>query len=318
MKLLSYDTGSGPRCGVARGDMALDVTALLGEARTLPDVQALLELPGRPLDRLREALERDMPAPALPLESLRLRAPVLRPPTVRDFMSYEMHASGQGARVLHEAWYRLPVFYFSNSLRIFGHEDEVPMPAASQRYDYELELAAVIGREGSDIAAADGLDYIAGFCIFNDFSARDLQMDEMAVGLGPAKGKDAASALGPWLVTTDELGPWLRDGRLHVACSARVNGELWLEAGDGGAAHHSWGDFVERASKDSRIVPGDVLGSGTVAGGSIPEAMARGIASARYLRPGDVVELEVEGIGSLRNAIGAQNPLDADYRYAAP
>ena len=136
--------------------------------------------------------------------------------------------------------------------------------------------------------------------------------------MGPAKGKDAASALGPWLVTTDELVPWLRDGRLHVACSARVNGELWLEAGDGGAAHHSWGDFVERASKDSRIVPGDVLGSGTVAGGSIPEAMARGIASARYLRPGDVVELEVEGIGSLRNTIGAQNPLDPAYRYAAP
>ena len=107
---------------------------------------------------------------------------MLQPPTVRDFFSFEGHASGQGARTLHEAWYRLPIFYFSNTLRIFGPEDVAPFPSATDRLDYELELGCVIGREGSDIAAADGLDYIAGFCIFNDFSARDLQFDEMAVG----------------------------------------------------------------------------------------------------------------------------------------
>ena len=178
-----------------------------------------------------------------------------------------------------------------------------------------MELGCVIGREGSDIAAADALDYIAGFCIFNDFSARDLQFDEMAVGLGPAKGKDSATTLGPWLVTTDEMAPYLREGKLHVKCTVRVNGEVWLDAGDGGAAHHSWGDFVERASKDSRIVPGDVLGSGTVSGGSIPEAIALGIAGARYLQPGDVVELEVEGIGTLRNTLGPKEIVDPDYRF---
>ncbi|MDE2747364.1 MAG: fumarylacetoacetate hydrolase family protein [Chloroflexota bacterium] len=315
MKLLTYDSGSGPRCGVLQENLVIDVTALLGVERSLRDVRALLELGDSPIERVREALASDIAAPAVPLPMVRLRAPVLQPPTVRDFFSYEGHASGQGARTLHEAWYRLPVFYFSNSLRIFGHEDELPFPSATNQLDYEIELGCVIGREGSDIAAADALDYIAGFCIFNDFSARDLQFDEMAVGLGPAKGKDAATCLGPWLVTTDEMTPYLRDGRLHVKCTVRVNGDVWLDRGDGGAAHHSWGDFVERASKDSRIVPGDVLGSGTVSGGSIPEAIALGIAGARYLQPGDVVELEVEGIGVLRSTLAAKENVDPAYRY---
>ncbi len=315
MKLLTYDSGSGPRCGVLSDNLVVDVSALLGVERTLYDVRALLELPDSPIERVRDALASDIAAPAVPLPMVRLRAPVLQPPTVRDFFSYEGHASGQGARELHEAWYRLPIFYFSNTLRIFGHEDVAPFPSATNRLDFELELGCVIGREGSDIAAADALGYIAGFCIFNDFSARDLQFDEMAVGLGPAKGKDSATVLGPWLVTTDELAPYLRDDRLQVKCTARVNDDVWLDGGDGGAAHHSWGDFVERASRDSRIVPGDVLGSGTVSGGSVPEAIARGVASARYLQPGDVVELEVEGIGTLRNTLGPKAIDDPAYRY---
>ena len=317
MKLLTYDTGSGPRCGVLRDERVVDVTALLGAGQTLSDVRALLELGDSPVDRVRDALARNIAAPRVPLNAVRLRAPVLLPPTVRDFMSYEEHATGQGTRPQAETWYRLPVFYFSNTLRIFGPEDEVPFPSATERLDYELELGCVIGREGRDVAAADALDYIAGFCIFNDWSARDLQMDEMSVGLGPAKGKDSATTLGPWLVTTDEMVPYLRDGRLQVKCTARVNGDIWLDEGDGGASHHSWSDFVERASKDSRIVPGDVLGSGTVGGGSIPEAITKGIESARYLQPGDVVEFEVEGLGTLRNTLGPKENVDPDYRYKA-
>ena len=315
MKLLTYDSGSGPRCGVLSDNLVLDVTALLGADHTLRDVRALLEFGDSPIDRVRDALASNVAAPGVPLPMVRLRAPVLQPPTLRDFFSFEAHASGQGARTLHEAWYRLPVFYFSNTLRVFGPEDVVPIPSATDRLDYEMELACVIGREGSDIAAADALDYIAGFCILNDWSARDLQFDEMAVGLGPAKGKDAASSLGPWLVTTDEMAPYLRDGKLQVKCAVRVNGDVWLDKGDGGAACHGWGDFVERASKDSRIVPGDVLGSGTVSGGSIPEAIALGIDTARYLQAGDVVEMEVEGIGTLRNRLGPKENVDPDYRY---
>jgi 2-keto-4-pentenoate hydratase/2-oxohepta-3-ene-1,7-dioic acid hydratase in catechol pathway len=315
MKLVTYDGGGGPRAGVLDSDRVLDAQTLLGLDQTLRDVRALLELPDAPLERLREAIGQRS-APGVALADVRLRAPVLQPPTVRDFMAYEQHASFWGRRQLSEAWYRLPIFYFSNPLRIFGPDEDVPYPSASERLDYELEIGCVIGREGSNVRAADGLDYIAGFTIFNDWSARDLQFDEMECRLGPAKGKDGATTLGPWLVTPDELSSSLRDGRLHLQCSVKVNGEQWME-GDAGSMHHTWGDFVERASRDSRIVPGDVFGSGTVSGGTVGEAIHKGY-PARWLQPGDVVEMDVEGIGTLRNRLGAKVDEDPNYRYKAP
>jgi 2-keto-4-pentenoate hydratase/2-oxohepta-3-ene-1,7-dioic acid hydratase in catechol pathway len=314
MKLVTYDIGNGPRAGVLIDDRVIDASALLGATRTLRDVQAVLEAGDRPLDRLRDALAR-VSAPGVPLAAVRLRAPVLQPPTVRDFMAFEGHATFYAQRVA-EAWYRMPIFYFSSPLRIFGPHDEVPFPSASGRLDYELELGCVIGREGTNVRASDGLDYIAGFLIFNDWSCRDLQFDEMECRLGPAKGKDSATSLGPYLVTTDELAPYLREGRLHVRCTLKVNGQQWMDA-DGGQMYHTWGDFVERASRDSRIVPGDVFGSGTVSGGTVGEAIGRGY-SARYLQTGDVVEMEVEGIGVLRNQLGPANDPDPTYRYRAP
>jgi len=317
MKLVTYDTGSGPRCGVLQDDHILDVTALIGHRRSLRDVQALLELGERSLDRVREALARRVAAPAVPQHGTRLRSPILRPPTVRDFMVYEEHATAQGTREREDAWYRMPIFYFSSPLCIYGPEDHIAYPSAAERLDYELELGCVIGKEGVNVPEADGLEYIAGFLIFNDFSARDLQTDESAVGLGPAKGKDSASSLGPWLVTTDEMASYLRDGRLHVKCSARVNGEFWVKDSDGGLAYHTWGAMVERASRDSRIAPGDVLGCGTVGGGSIGEAIRKGVEPARFLRPGDVVEMEVEGLGLLRGTVGPKGDPGGEYRYRA-
>ena len=317
MKLLTYDTGAGPRCGVLQDDQVVDVTALLGCDQTLLDVRALLELDDSPIDRVREVLGGNISTLSLPFEGVRLRSPVLQPPTVRDFIAFEEHASGQGAREPADAWYRMPIFYFSNPLRIFGPNDEVPYPSASERLDYELELGCVIGCEGSNVAEANALDYIAGFCIFNDWSCRDLQRDEMSASLGPAKGKDSASSIGPWVVTTDEMAPYIRDGRLQVKCTARVNGDVWAAEIDGGVSYHTWGAFVERASKDSRIVPGDVFGSGTVGGGSIGEAIAKGNEKARYLETGDKVEFEVEGIGVLRSTIGPKVDEDSNYRYKA-
>lgn len=318
MKLVSYDAGTGPRAGVIVEDRVADVSALLNTSQTLRDVQALLELPDSPLDRLREALQRPAVV-TVPLDAVQLLAPVLRPPTVRDFFDYESHA-GRGLRMLgrelHDAWYRLPIFYFSNTLKISGPDAVVPYPDAAGVLDYELELGCVIGREGVDVPESEGLDHIAGFLIFNDWSCRDLQRDEMQVGLGTAKGKDAATTLGPWVVTTDELAPYIRDGRLHVKCTLTVNGEQWMD-GDGGSMHHTWGMFVERASKDSRVVPGDVFGSGTVGGGTVGEAVDNGY-PARYLQPGDVVEITVEGIGTMRNTIGERVNPDPNYRFRAP
>jgi fumarylacetoacetate (FAA) hydrolase len=316
MKLCTYDTGNGPRAGVVIEQRVLDAASLLAEPGGLRDVRALLELSNDPLTRLKSAVASATSAQGVPLASVRLRAPILQPPTVRDFMVYEGHANAGGTRQLSDAWYRLPIFYFSSPLRIFGPDDDVPYPSASEQLDYELELGAVIGREGGNIPEAEAFSYIAGFTIFNDWSCRDLQRDEMEARLGPAKGKDSATSLGPWIVTTDELAPFIRDGRLYVRCTLKVNGVQWMH-NDGGLMYHTWGAMIERASRDSRIVPGDVLGGGTVTGGSIGEAIRNGL-PARFLQPGDVVEIEVEGIGVLRNTIAPKVNPDSHYRYKAP
>jgi fumarylacetoacetate (FAA) hydrolase len=179
-------------------------------------------------------------------------------------------------------WYQLPVFYFSNPAAVHGPDDTIPFPAESSAWDYELEAAVVIGAEGR----------IAGFTILNDWSARDLQKMEMAVGLGPAKGKDFATSLGPVVVTPDELG----DLRLEMV--ARVNGEE-RSRGNLGDINWSWDELVAHAGRNTLLVAGDVLGSGTVGTGCILEH-----ADGRWLRPGDEVELEIEGIGVLRNVVG--------------
>jgi fumarylacetoacetate (FAA) hydrolase len=222
------------------------------------------------------------------LEDVRLLAPVPRPPSVRDAYAFEEHirnaARVTGRPGVPDEWYELPVFYFSNPAAIYGADDEIPFPAGSEELDYELEVAAVIGGGG----------VIGGFTIMNDWSARDLQRKEMRVGLGPAKGKDFATSLGPIVVTPDELG----DLRLEMV--ARVNGEE-RSRGNMGDMYHSWEAIIERASANTQLVPGDVIGSGTVGTGCILEH-----GDGRWLQPGDVVELEVEGIGVLRNRVGAK------------
>jgi fumarylacetoacetate (FAA) hydrolase len=319
MKLLTYDAGAGPRAGLLVNGRVVDAAALLGHSAPLRDVQALLELPGSPLDRLRAALEQDAPE-GLPLDSVWLRAPVLQPPTVRDHIAFEEHATAQYTRETDsprmEVWARLPIFYFSNPLRIMGPDEVVPFPAATRQLDYECELAAVIAKEGSNILESDAMPYVAGFTIFNDWSCRDLQSDESQFGLGPAKGKDAASSLGPYVVTADEMAPYLKDGTLHVRCVVRVNGVVWMD-GNAWNMHHTFGTMIERASQDSRIVPGDVIATGTVGGGSISESMRKGF-PARYLQAGDVVEVEVEGIGTLRNTLGPTTNPNRDLRFTAP
>ena len=316
MKLLTYETDKGPRCGVLQAENIVDVTGLVGSnGHIIRDVRGLLELGDSPIERVREALDKDTSASRLPLSGTKLLSPIVQPPTVRDFIVFEEHASSQGTREPNEVWYRMPVFYFSNPLCIYGPDAEIPFPSASSQFDYELEIGCVIGKEGRDVPVADAMDHIAGFTLFNDWSSRDLQVDEMAFGLGPAKGKDTASSIGPWLVTTDEMLPYLKDGRLDLRCQVRVNGQNWLKDGSAKDAYFSFADMIERASKDSRIVPGDIIGSGTVGGGSIREAIRKGYEGARFLEPGDVVEHEVEVIGVLRGTLGPKPELDPVYRF---
>ena len=224
-----------------------------------------------------------------PLTEVELLPPVRHPPAVRDFYAFEEHVrrarSLRGAEVPPQ-WYEQPVFYFSNPAAVFGPEEEIPYPEGSEQLDYELEVAAIVGAEGR----------IGGFTIMNDWSARDLQRQEMAVGLGPAKGKDFATSLGPVVVTPDEF-----DGSQGVM-TARVNGEE-RSRGELADMHFGWDAIVDQAARNTRLLPGDVLGSGTVGGGCVLEH-----GDGRWLRPGDVVELEVEGIGVLRNRVGGAKP----------
>jgi fumarylacetoacetate (FAA) hydrolase len=220
-----------------------------------------------------------------PLDAVKLRAPVLHPPSIRDFSAFEQHVATARARRGREVppeWYEQPVFYFSNPAAVYGPEETVPYPEGSDELDYELEVAAIVGADGA----------IGGFTIMNDWSARDLQRVEMRLGLGPAKGKDFATSLGPVVATPDELGG------LDLEMVARVNGEE-RSRGKLGDMYHSWEAIVAHAACNTTLRPGDVLGSGTVGTGSIFD-----LGDGRWLQPGDVVELEVEGIGVLRNTIG--------------
>ncbi len=232
-------------------------------------------------------------------------SPVLRPPTVRDFYAFEMHVATMWHRrggEVPEAWYRMPVFYFSNPSEIRGPEEPVWAPRASQELDYELEVAALVDVRARDLPATDAEAAVGGFMIFNDWSARDLQRDETAVRLGPAKGKDFASTFGPWLVTPDELEDRRRGTGYDLAMTATVNGTE-TSRGTWSDAQFSFGQMLERASADATLRPGDLIGSGTVGTGCLLEV--RDATLGRYLEPGDDVRLQIERLGSLQSPVVA-------------
>jgi fumarylacetoacetate (FAA) hydrolase len=225
------------------------------------------------------------------LEDVTLLAPVPEPPSVRDFFAFEEHVK-TGWRLrggdVPEAWYEAPTFYFSNPASIVGPGATVHRPDGCQMLDFELEVAAVIGGDGE----------IAAFTLLNDWSARDIQAREMTVGLGPAKGKDFATSLGPWLVTVDELQ--IEDGRLDLECSATINGDT-LTRSRTSEQYFSWAQLVEHAAANTRLRPGDVLGSGTLNRGCLLELGPLG--GDRWLGPGDVVALDGGPLGRLENPV---------------
>jgi fumarylacetoacetate (FAA) hydrolase len=244
--------------------------------------------------------------PPVARASVQLLAPIGVPPSIRDFYAFEDHvATARRARGLDvdPDWYELPVFYFTNPAVVKGPDDEIAVPAGTERLDYELEAAVVIGVECADVAPGEWLDVVAGFTVMNDWSARDLQAREMRQGLGPAKGKDFATSLGPVLATCDEL-PGCGEGRPDAAMTARVDGVEWSR-GRLGSLHFTWGELIAHASRSTVLRPGDVIGSGTVGTGCILElSLVHGSDRHPWLRPGQVVELEIEGIGTLRNRVG--------------
>ena len=231
-------------------------------------------------------------------------SPILRPSSVRDFYAFEKHVGTMWSRrgqEIPEAWFRLPIFYFSNVSEIRGPEDPVWPPDGSQELDYEMEISALIDTPARDLSEERGEEALGGFMIMNDWSARDLQRDETTVRLGPAKGKDFATTFGPWLVTPDELAD-KRSGKAYdLACATEINGTT-TSRGNLNTIHHSFGAMIERASADVRLVPGDVIGSGTVGGGCLLEIKDES-GFGRYLQPGDRVTIRIEHLGELSTPI---------------
>jgi 2-keto-4-pentenoate hydratase/2-oxohepta-3-ene-1,7-dioic acid hydratase in catechol pathway len=240
------------------------------------------------------------------LADVQLRAPLPVPPTIRDFMSFEQHvAAGARRRGLEVApeWYELPAFYFTNPYAVVGPYDEVPVPPGSSRFDFEVEVAAVIGRPGRDVAPDRAEAYVAGYTILNDWSARDVQFHEMRVGLGPAKGKDTATTLGPALVTPDELEGFGAGRHPDLEMRVQVNGR---EYGTDRLTNMYWtfGELVAYTSRGTQVRPGDVLGSGTFGYGCLLELSAlHGEERFPWLRPGDEVAIEVTGLGRVANRV---------------
>ncbi|MXR52138.1 fumarylacetoacetate hydrolase family protein [Halovenus sp. WSH3] len=318
MKLASFavDTPVGPqrRVGAVDGDDLVDVTTAyaaalaadgdadpvtIAQAHAPPEMVAFLRRGDRALEAAQTAKTYaaetdDETGPnggrlVFPEEDVDLLAPVPRPNSLRDFMVYEEHVKNAMGEDPPDVWYEMPVYYKSNADSVVGPGVEVEWPAYSDLMDYELEIAAVIGKEGRDIPAEEAEEYVAGYTIFNDFSARDIQGEEMEARLGPAKGKDFANAFGPYLVTADAFDPEAATMR------AKVDGETWSE-GTPGEMYHSFADIIEHVSQSETLHPGDVLGSGTVGEGC-------GLELGKFLESGNTVTLEVDGIGALENTV---------------
>ncbi|MGN9757958.1 fumarylacetoacetate hydrolase family protein [Streptomyces sp. SD31] len=285
-----------------------------GTLHPLPAVRSLAGLlaAGGGLPALLEAGAATLDVPAGPHVSEVRLLPPLQPPTVRDFVTFEEHVEGVGRSVdgaagVPQRWYAAPTFYFTNPYAVYGPHHDIPVPPGSAVLDFELEVACVIGREGRDLTPEQARDHIVGYTVFNDWSARDLQSAEMKVGLGPCKGKDTATTIGPYLVTADELEPYRdADGFLRLALTAAVNGEV---VGEDLLSNMSWTfeEMVAYASRGTWVRPGDVLGSGTCGnGGCLAELWGvRGRQDPPPLKPGDTVTLTVQGIGSVSNTVVA-------------
>ena len=304
MKLVTYAKRGETEARVGCLTDSLDAVIPLSEFR---DMLALVDggVEALALARTRLGESRD----ALPLADVALRAPIL-PLQMRDAIAFERHyrqssdavarmrvgplapvARALGFTKIPRVWYQQPVYYKCNRLSVVGPDADVVWPAGARLMDYECEVAAVIGRTGKDIPRERALDHVFGYTIYNDMTARDWQLAEMGGRLGPAKGKDfdTGNVLGPWLVTSDEIDPY------GLTMVARVNGE---ERGRGfsGDMFHRWEAIIAHISRSETLYAGEVIGSGTVGDGC-------GLEHGRFLEPGDVVELEVGGLGKLRNRL---------------
>lgn len=278
-------------------------------------LHSLLSLAENPIEILKECLDFYLSLQKLGINRMKnggpisvaltdrevsLDAPLDKITTYRDFYSHEKHvAAGFKKRnePIPEDWYKIPAYYKGATQGFIGPETEILWPYYTDILDYELELGMVIGKEGYNVQPERAVGHIFGFTILNDISARDIQKKEMAVRLGPAKGKDFCSIIGPVITTIDEFN----NKEPNLLMTAKINGHEWSR-GQSGDSHFSWAQMISHVSMDEWILPGDLFGSGTVGTGC-------GLELDKWLKPGDEIELHIEGIGTLKNKVGKKQPL---------
>lgn len=308
MRWMTYVSGSAPagRPGV-----------LVGETiHGLDTSHSLVELLAEGTDGLREAGQHAIrqPVELVALPDVELLAPVPDPPSIRDFMAFEQHVLTSNralGREMNPAWYENPVFYFSNPAAVRGPREPIPIAPGSECYDYELEVAAVIGHTGRNLSPREAEEHIAGYLILCDWSARDVQAAEMKVGLGPAKSKDTATSFGPFLITPDELEDRRSGNAFDLTMTAVVNGRPY-STGNMADLYWSFPQMLSHASRGTVLRPGDVVGSGTVGTGCILELSAvHGQERYPWLAPGDRVVLSIEEMGQIESGIVAAEPVMA-------
>ena len=301
MRWVTYDAGAGPRTGLLDGSTV----------RGLPDGITLLSLLGDDGERLAEAgsSARSAPVEVRALEEVRLLAPLPRPPSIRDGLCFLEHLRGcyralGRAEDLHPAWSQTPAFYFGNPAAVLGPRDDVPISPGSRWFDFELEIGAVVGRGGRDLHPDSAEGHIVGYMFFNDWTARDHQLRDMAQGIGMGKSKDSAITLGPALVTVDELEQYRVDGRPAFEVTAQVNGRE-IARGSLADADWSYGELLAFLSRGTDLVPGDVIGSGTVPGGCLLEHVDTPDLETftGWLAPGDEVVLSAPVLGETRQTV---------------
>ncbi|WP_408898840.1 fumarylacetoacetate hydrolase family protein [Nocardioides sp. R1-1] len=298
MRIARLQVDGDPRVGVVEDEGLQPLTA---------DTTVERLLAASPEERA-EIVDNSREGDPVPLSGAPLLAPV-QPSALRDFLVFEEHLEGSlgllGAQEPHPAWFGQPLFYFSNANAVVGPDAPIEVPPGCRKLDFELELAAVIGKPGKDLSPDQAAEHIAGYTIFNDWSARDLMGPVIGFGMGPVKGKDFANTLGPWIVTADELEPYRQGDRLALEMHAELNG-VPLPAGGDSSANMSWSfeELVAYASRGVELRTGEVLASGTSGAGCLLEYWARlGVEEPPPLQPGDMVTLVVEGIGSVSNRI---------------
>lgn len=335
MKLVTYNDNHNQTLGIYHENQVYNLhkAALLKGYKDFPSTMKAFLDAGESAMQFARELDKQVKSGKLnaehfPSSQVEFLAPVPQPTSCRDGYAFRQHvaAARRNRKVdMIPEFDEYPIFYFTNHNAIQGPGDIYCMPDHFRQLDFELEVAVVIGKKGMNIQAKDADNFIAGYLIMNDLSARTLQMEEMKLNLGPAKGKDFSTVIGPYLVTPDELEPYKIPAKpghtgnnYNLKMECRVNGKL-VSTGNMGDMDWTFAEIIERCAYGVNILPGDVIGSGTVGTGCFLELNGTGLLSdpnykTQWLMENDVVEMEVTGLGCLKNTI---KKYDSDFSILA-